>query len=260
MKIYRDPYTKLNIPTVVALGCFDGVHAAHAAVIREAVRIARERGITPALWCFSEPPKNAYLASPVPLICNERDKAGYIESLGIEIMVTPDFTPSISSVTARDFIRVLLCEYAGAVCLVCGRNYTFGSGGKGDTRMLESLCDEMGISLCVLDDVLSDGEKVSSTLIREAIGEGKCTLAARLLGRTFSVSAKRTDNGVYTVPKKYLAPTDGRYAVRIDEEDTTSDAVVTLTHTPEGCVIYTGAHSQASEIKIRFTSDREDGI
>ena len=60
MKIIRDPAEKLNIKAVVALGCFDGVHIAHACVIGEAARIARERGLVSAVWSFREPPKNAF--------------------------------------------------------------------------------------------------------------------------------------------------------------------------------------------------------
>jgi len=187
MRTIKDPYTKLNTETVVALGCFDGVHIAHARVIGEAVRIARERGCAAAVWCFSEPPKNFYLKEPVPLICNGEEKARLIRTLGADILITPDFDRDISALTPEVFVKKLLCECAGAVHLVCGKNYTFGAGGHGDVSLMRRICEESSVGLSVIDDVTLDGACVSSSLVREAVQSGQCVYASKLLGRGFSV-------------------------------------------------------------------------
>ncbi len=219
----KDPTVKLNTRTVVALGCFDGVHLGHAKVIGEAVRIARELGCSSAVWCFSEPPKNAYLKDPVKLICDPVQKSAHIRKLGADILIEPDFTREISRITARDFAEKLLFECAGAVCLVCGRNYSFGAGGLGNTELLGEICRELCIELSVVDDVMLDGVNVSSTLVRDAVSNGQCIYASKLLGRRFAMGFEHRDDGMpYAVGKtcfkadsRYLCPCAGEYEAEV---------------------------------------------
>ena len=42
--------------TVTALGFFDGVHIAHAALLEKTVSVARERGLVPAVFTFLDAP------------------------------------------------------------------------------------------------------------------------------------------------------------------------------------------------------------
>ena len=227
MKTVYDPYAKLNTETVIALGCFDGVHIAHRAVIEEAVRVARELGLTPAVWCFSEPPKNAYSKEPVPLITDAKEKERLIGELGVQILITPDFDERIKAVDAESFIIDILCERAGAAHLVCGKNYTFGAGGTGNAEFLRSVCKREGVGISIVDDVAIDGENVSSTRIREAIGEGRCRYASSLLGRDFSAALEPVPSrkGVFSLPKKYLFVPDGSYEVALKSGSGTQNKI-----------------------------------
>ena len=67
-------------PSVVALGCFDGVHLGHAAVIEKAVKTARALGCPCTVWTFAEPPKNFFLENAVPLITDVTEKQTRIAS------------------------------------------------------------------------------------------------------------------------------------------------------------------------------------
>ena len=216
MKITRDAYEKLNTPTTVALGCFDGVHIAHARVISEAVEEARKNGTRALVWCFAEPPKNTFLPTPVPLITGIEEKARLIEALGADILVCPDFTREIAGVSAREFVREILCSAAGAVHLVSGRNYSFGRGGEGNFALLSEICAELGIRYTVVEDISVDGVGVSSTEIRHAVSEGRLECAAKFLGRSFSLSLERDESApdLYLTDKKHLTPPTGEYVCR----------------------------------------------
>ncbi len=220
MRLFKDATKKLNIEAVVALGCFDGVHKAHAHVIGEAVRISQKKGVLSAVWCFSEPPRNFYSSKRVPLVCEPSEKARLIRTLGVDVMIEPDFTREIAGVTAREFIEKYLVGNLGAVHLVCGRNYTFGAKAEGNAECLEKLCREFGIGLSVVEDIMLDGVKISSTLVREAVKSGQCAYAARLLGRNFSlcfnIDTKNTDildqgNRALSIDEKYLSLPRGEY-------------------------------------------------
>ncbi len=210
MQVYRDPYIKLNTPAVIALGCFDGVHTAHKAVICEAVAAAQRLGARACVWCFSEPPRNAFASMPVPLITSVEEKTALMKELGVEILICPDFTPDISRVPAREFVEDLLCLRAGGVHLVSGGNYSFGAGGEGNSSMLAKLCAQLDVGYTAVSDVTLDGARVSSSEIRTAVAEGRCTFAARLLGRAFSLKFTLT-NGEYIPEPKHLVPADGEY-------------------------------------------------
>ena len=251
MQVYRDPYTKLNTPTVIALGCFDGVHTAHAAVIREAVTVAERLGATPCVWCFSEPPKNALAPVPVPLITTLGEKTALIAELGVEILVCPDFTREIARVSARDFVRGILSECAGAVHLVSGRNYSFGSGGEGDSSMLAELCAELGIGYTVVSDVRVDGVGVSSSEIRRAVTDGRCAFASRLLGRAFSVDFALRE-GEYTASARRLIPADGEYDARIDGELRR----VRITRRADGARLVADIPTYTHVVRVEFPADR----
>ena len=241
MRHIKDPYTKLNMPTAVALGCFDGVHTAHAAVINEAKRLARLHSLSLAVWCFSEPPRNFYLEKKIPLVCDESEKLRLIAELGAEVLVCPDFTAEISGVSARDFVTHLLYECAGARCLVCGKNYTFGRGGEGNVSLLAELCEELGITLSVIDDVCVDGVKVSSTMIREAVETGEIAFASKLLGRRFSVTARvAADREGLFVSDKYLCVRDGEYKVEasFDSQRVNTTAVVSSERSGKRIVLH----------------------
>ena len=251
MQVYRDPYTKLNTPTVIALGCFDGVHTAHAAVIREAVGIARELGALACVWCFAEPPRNTFAKTPVPLITSLGEKTALIAALGAEILVCPDFTREIARVSARDFVCGILSECAGAVHLVSGRNYSFGSGGEGDSAMLAALCEELGIGYTAVSDVSVDGVGVSSTEIRRAAAEGRCAAASRLLGRAFSVEFTLTD-GRYVSDASRLAPADGEYLARIGG----TPVRVRITRADSIPVLELDTAVSEPRLRVEFDSDR----
>lgn len=257
MKIFRDAYEKLNIQSVVALGCFDGVHAGHENVIGAAVRLAQERGCKAVVWCFYEPPKNAYLPEPVRLITDAEEKARRIRKLGADILVMPDFTPRIASLSCEEFVSEVLCECAGATAVVCGRNYTFGQGGRGDTRTLRALCEPLGITVSVVEDVTLDGVKISSSLIREALSVGSCRYAARLLGRDFGVTATRVGGEALFIPKKYLCPPDGEYGVRVSAKSKKYETTATVTATEEGSTVTLGRDTDECECRVYFLTDRK---
>ena len=176
-------------PSVVALGCFDGVHCGHASVIKKAVEIAKEKKLACIVFTFDEPPKNLFSPFPIPLITSTKKKAELIEDLGADILLSVPFTHEIAKLSPTEFAERILSEHLNASHIVCGFDYTFGAMAKGNTTFLTDFCDERKIALTVMPKLEIDGDCVSSTLIRELISEGNVERAALLLGRPYSISA-----------------------------------------------------------------------
>ena len=185
-------YTSLPVPAqercIIALGCFDGVHLGHEAVIREALRASGERSLPLSVFSFQEPPKNLFATQKVPVLTPLDEKAARIEALGADTLFCVPFDRTIAEMSAEAFFA-LLCEDLGACHIVCGFNFTFGAHGRGDTALLQSLCEQKGIGLSVLPPAMQDGEPISSSRIRAYLLEGNTEKAASLLGRPYSLTA-----------------------------------------------------------------------
>lgn len=173
--------------TAVALGCFDGVHVGHAKILQLTQKIANAVGAEFAVYSFREPPKNFFSPSPVPLITSLEEKKRLMKAHGVELFVCPEFDGTIASLEPEEFFCKHLLDKLGAVHIVCGYNYRFGKHGKGDVELLRKLCSSCGIGLTVVDEVVVDGETVSSSAIRRLLLEGDVKKAQRLLSRRYSI-------------------------------------------------------------------------
>lgn len=213
-------------PCVVALGCFDGVHEGHRAVIRRAKEEAQRLGCPLAVWTFDLPPKNYFVPDSVPFITDGRAKREQMRRLGVDILFCLPFEETIGSMTAQDFFSAVLQEQLCACHVVCGFNYTFGAGGTGNVALLDTLCKQAGIGLTALSPVTVQGVIVSSSAVRQAVAAGDTEEARRLLGRPYALRTIVIDGqklgrqlGFPTVnqcfPKGMLVPHRGVYAVRV---------------------------------------------
>jgi riboflavin kinase/FMN adenylyltransferase len=149
-----------------------------------------------------------------------------MRSLGVDLLISTDFDSRIATLSAKDFFKDILADRLKARHIVCGFNYRFGKGGKGDVDMLGSLCREYGIELSVVPPVTLDGTTISSSEIRHALTSGDLERANLLLGRPYSLCARVIDGqhlgrtlGFPTVNQTFdahkLLPTYGVYASRV---------------------------------------------
>ena len=226
MKQYFSLSDRTDVPCVVALGCFDGVHLGHRAVIQTAKQLSALYQCATAVWTFSEPPKNFFQPGSVPLITDGKAKARLMESLGVEHLFSVPFGESVAALSPRQFFEDVLLRQLQAKHLVCGYNYTFGAGGAGTVDTLRALCREAEIGLSVLPPVTVDELPVSSSVIRSALEEGNPQLATAALGRPYSLCAPviggqrlARNLGFPTVnqefPKGTVIPRRGVYAVQV---------------------------------------------
>lgn len=219
-------------PTVVALGCFDGVHRGHAEIIRTAVCQARQMGLPCLVWSFSEPPRNFFEAQSVSLLTLSEQKVRLMASFGVDCFVSVPFDQTVASLSAEDFLSQILCRNLSARHIVCGFNYTFGAEKSGNPEFLRQFCDRRRIGLTVTEPVCENGQIISSSLIRQAIADGDMETAMRCLGRPYSIAAPVTQGqhlartlGFPTVnqllPERLTVPRYGVYVSHVRAEDGT---------------------------------------
>ena len=190
MNISTDISFSHEIPCVVALGCFDGVHLGHASVIRTAKAKAKELSLPCCVWSFSEPPKRFYAPHLVPLLTDAKTKAELINKLGTDIYLSIDFCEKIASLSPEDFFHTILVKNLKTQAIVCGFDFTFGKSGRGNTELLRTLCEKANIEFIAVSSVDESGAPVSSSRIREHLQHGEIDKASKLLGRYYSISAE----------------------------------------------------------------------
>jgi riboflavin kinase/FMN adenylyltransferase len=178
----------LDAPLHLALGVFDGVHVGHQAVIGRAVTAAKRDGGLAGVLTFDPHPIRVIAPGKAPsaLLATLDHKAQIVEGLGIDLFIALHFDEKFAAREATDFLDDLLT--ANVRTIAVGEDWRFGRGRHGDVGLLQEQAARRNFTLEAVAPVMLDGERVSSTRIRQAIRDGNLAAAARMLGRPYSVS------------------------------------------------------------------------
>ncbi len=215
---------------ILALGNFDGFHLGHQAVVGRAVqRGAHER--RPVIVATFDPhPVRWFKPDAAPFRLTSLDQRERLfAQAGADAMLVFAFDGTLAATSAEEFIERLLAERIGAAGVVTGDDFTFGAKRGGNARVLAELGPAHGIIAETVAPVMLDGESVSSSRVREALGAGDPGRATRLLTRPFAIQGvvehgdKRGRTLGYPTANvalgKYLRPKYGIYAVRVRLDD-----------------------------------------
>jgi riboflavin kinase / FMN adenylyltransferase len=172
---------------VLTIGNFDGVHLGHQALIRQVVREAAGLGVRSALMTFHPHPQTVLREDPPPMITTLALRRRLFEALGLDAAYVVPFTRELAGRTAEDFVQEYLLERFQVRKLVIGFDFQFGRNREGSAAVLRRLSAEHGFAFEVFPEVSLEGQKVSSSRIRELLGQADFAAAERLLGRPFSV-------------------------------------------------------------------------
>jgi len=167
---------------VIALGFFDGVHIGHSALMKRTLEVSVGEGLVPSVITFDAHPHNLVSGEAVPLINSPEDRTGLITRLfGIEDIIFLHFDKQTARMPWDVFIDHVYDEF-GARHLIAGHDFRFGSGGAGNSSLLEQKCGEYGIGCNIIPEVRLDGVTSSSTYIRGLISGGDIERANVFLG------------------------------------------------------------------------------
>ena len=172
--------------SVIALGNFDGVHKGHMELINRAVKNAKKLNIKSSLLLFNEHTDNLVKVGKKDIITTNQTKFEIIEGLGVDIIYLINFTREFMSYTPIMFLKDFLADNLKIKGIVVGYDYTYGYKKSGDVDFLNKN-KFLFKSVDVIDQISSHGVKISSTLIRSLIEEGKLKEANELLSRPYKL-------------------------------------------------------------------------
>lgn len=176
----------------VAMGTFDGVHRGHQKVIALAAEAAKKIGAPLGVITFDPHPRTYFNPDQPPFRLMKPDQqARALEALGVDILYVLPWDPSLANMTDREFATRVLHEGLEARHVALGFDNSFGKGRTGTPQTMRQYGAELGFGVSVAEEVTDkDGEKFSSTTVREALRQGRPDEAARILGRPFAIEGE----------------------------------------------------------------------
>ncbi|WP_291632610.1 bifunctional riboflavin kinase/FAD synthetase [Clostridium sp.] len=235
--------TKLEYPTYIALGSFDGLHLGHMSLINKTVELAKNNSAKSMICTFENHPLSIINQEICPKLIMDNDtKIDLLENTGIDIVNLVSFDKEFMKLTPEEFIKNMVNFY-NAEGIVVGFNYRFGYKNLGDVEMLQKYSSILGYKLYVCEAITTNHEIVSSSKIRHLIAEGNITKANELLGRPHTTIGKVIKGkqlgrsiGFPTVNlnynKKYIIPKGGVYYTVVEYDNHTYKAITNIGYNP----------------------------
>ena len=175
---------------IASIGNYDGVHRGHQAIVRQLLRNREKYGLPALIITFEPHPLEYFRGGDQIRITSLRAKIGLLAECGIERILCLRFNEALANLSAECFMQDLLIDGLGVKHLVVGDDFRFGKARAGDFSVLEAFGEQHGFSVENTETYMVNGERVSSTRIRQALELGQLDLAELLLGRPYSISGR----------------------------------------------------------------------
>ena len=219
----KDEY---NFPALVVLGCFDAVHVGHAELLKKAKLQAKINGLDLGVMMFGNGKGGRQ-------VYTFEERLAFLSGYNAKFVLKIDYNDEFKKTTPAEFLNILE-EKINIKGYMSGKDFRFGAGAKGKSSTLKKYAEDEDNAVWYMPvkDVMIDGEKVSTTLIKQYLEEGKIQKANELLGREYFVSGEvceghgrgasvlgfPTANIVYPANKVLVAP--GVYGVEAEIDGT----------------------------------------
>lgn len=215
---------------VLTIGIFDGVHKGHRFILDRLKDQAKSIGgesVVVTLWPHPRIVLNKDLQE-FKLLHTLEEKIRQLEYCGIDHLVLIPFDKEIASLTACEFTQLYLVDKLGVEVLLVGHDNRFGRDRKGDPEGLALCAEKNGFRIEKIPELRQENEKVSSTVIREAIGKGKMDLTRDMLGYAYYLTGFVVEGNhigrkmgfptanIHPYDANKMIPMNGVYAIRAE--------------------------------------------
>ncbi|WP_024872195.1 bifunctional riboflavin kinase/FAD synthetase [Tolumonas lignilytica] len=228
---------------VLTIGNFDGVHCGHQAVLRRLQEQAKVLGLPSCVMVFEPQPLEFFAPDRAPArLSRLRDKYDAIAALGIDRLLCVKFDQTFAELSATAFIEDILVKKLSVRFLVIGDDFRFGLQRSGDFSLLVEAGKRYGFQVLSTDTLLHEQQRVSSTLLREALKDGRLADVERMLGHPYCITGRVAHGaklgrtiGFPTANihlKRLVVPIQGVYAVQIVIADNTYFGVANIGFRP----------------------------
>ncbi len=177
----KDP--AYNEENCACIGYFDGLHRGHQALLNEMIKAAEENGCGKAVITFDRDPLEVISGKKQKQILRRGSLYEMLEKRGVETVFLIPFREEIAAMPAEDFRKNFLYRLH-LKTLVCGFDFRYGYQGKGNATVLKEAQDRP-FEVRVISEISEDGQKISSTAVKQFLEKGDIESANRFLGYTY---------------------------------------------------------------------------
>jgi len=179
---------QIDVPTVVSIGKFDGLHRGHQKLVKEMLHW-KEQGYKIAMFTFSTPPWTLVKGKPQTMLMTNRERMNLLKAAGVDYLVEYPFDEEVCRMDPEQFVAEILTGQMNAGVIVTGPDCHFGYKAAGDMALLEALAPKYGYRFFAVDKARDEENKIiSSTYVREMLAEGNIRKANSLLGYPYYVT------------------------------------------------------------------------
>ena len=222
---------RIEEPTVVTIGKFDGRHKGHQKLLGRMLELKRQKGYRAAVFTFDTAPMAKLSGTDQKVITTNQERRNNMAKMGIDYLVEYPFTRDVVHLSAEAFVREILIGKMNARAMVVGTDCGFGYQRSGNAQVLKELSSRYGYELEVIVKEQDEKRDISSTYIKEELAGGRMEKANKLLGEPYAIHGTVVHGnhvggpvlGFPTVniipPEEKFLPPFGVYVSRVVTED-----------------------------------------
>ncbi|MEP7329653.1 MAG: bifunctional riboflavin kinase/FAD synthetase [Betaproteobacteria bacterium] len=189
MRIFRGLPAHANGPIALTIGNFDGVHRGHQAMLARLCEAAADLRLPPAVLTFDPHPREFFAPQKAPpRLLRLRQKLELFRMLGVAQTYVARFDATLAALSPDAFIADVLVRRLAAQWVLVGDDFRFGHARVGNLAVLRAHAATFSVE--GMRTVVVDGDRASSTAVRQALAAGDLARATALLGRPFTITGR----------------------------------------------------------------------
>jgi len=214
---------------VITTGAFDGVHIGHQQIIDRMKQIASSISGETVIITFHPHPRKIISSVPgeIKQLTSLNERIVLLENAGIDHLVVIPFDYHFSNLSAEDYVKQFLVANFHPHTVIVGYDHHFGKGRKGNFELLKLIGETMDFNVEQINEQIIGDEIISSTYIRNYLGEMNILKANELLGYAyffdgFIVRGNQVGRTIgfptanlHINDEEKMIPANGVYAVRV---------------------------------------------
>ncbi len=193
MEVIKSPDFTRDVlePVVVAIGSFDGLHLGHQKIIEKTIDIASRKKYKSGVFSFYPHPAKVIKPEAAPLmLISEEKKIKKLASWPLDYYFQQKFTRQFSRISFEEFMKEIFLSRLKARHVVVGNDFRFGYRGKGNVGYLKNFARDHKFGVTILPPFKIKGQKVSSSLIRKLVREGRVSEIPLYLGEHYQIKGR----------------------------------------------------------------------
>ncbi len=252
MQLIRGVYNFKSMPDfrngcALTIGNFDGVHLGHQQILKRLIEQAKILSVPSVVMVFEPQPREFFAkkltSSTAPArLMRLRDKISALQQIGIDYLLCIRFNQKFAELVPAEFIQSLLVDKLNVKYLSVGDDFQFGYKRSGNFEILQKAGEQFGFSVENSHSHCLGEERISSSLIRQALQRDDLSQAEKMLGKPYSIRGRVAHGNklgrtigfptANIMLNRLVTPIQGVYAVQVETAEGIFNGIANVGNRP----------------------------